>query len=193
MRTLREVIRRDRKPFRELTKLFFRRFLENDLISLDADTRPSLVNILALVAAPGVFLPVLELVLYAAAYYTPLPERDLGSLQEKAFYLCFSMTALGIATVLEWDTLLPDRRDYAVLRPLPVRLGTILAAKIAALAGFWAILTIAINGFSSLVFPMAVLQREGFAALVWFIRCHVLAVLPAMPSFSWRSSRCKAC
>jgi hypothetical protein len=148
MRAVREWMGREKQPVRELVKLFFRRFLENGLICLDGDTKPALVNILALLAAPGIFLPVLELLAYAAAYQRPFYVRDMASIPEKALYLCFSMTALGIATVLEWDTLVPDRRDYAVLRPLPLRPGTILAAKIAAVAGFWGILTLVINAFA---------------------------------------------
>ena len=174
---MRECIEREKQPFSELVRLFFRRFLENDLICLDGDTKPALVNILALLAAPGIFFPVLELLAYAAAYQRPFLVRDLVSMPEKALYLSFSMTALGIATVLEWDTLVPDRRDYMVLRPLPLRLGTILAAKIAAVAGFWVILTLVMNAFATVVFPMAVVQNEGFNTLARFIGCHALAVL----------------
>ena len=177
MRAVGEWMGREKQPFSELVRLFFRRFLENDLICLDGDTKPALVNILALLAAPGVFFPVLELLAYAAAYQRPFYVRDMASIPEKALYLCFSMTALGIATVLEWDTLVPDRRDYAVLRPLPLRLGTILAAKIAAVAGFWGILTLVINAFATVVFPIAVVQNEGFTTLIRFIGCHALAVL----------------
>jgi len=100
MRAVREWMGREKQPFRELVKLFFRRFLENGLICLDGDTKPALVNILALLAAPGIFLPVLELLAYAAAYQRPFYVRDMASIPEKALYLCFSMTALGIATVL---------------------------------------------------------------------------------------------
>ena len=177
MPALLESIRREKKQFTSLVKLFFGGFLDNDLIGLDGDTRPALINVLALLAAPGIFLPVLELMMYAWAYYVPLAQRDLGAIPEKAFYLCYSMTALGIATVLEWDTLMPDRRDYTVLRPLPLRLGTILAAKIAALAGFWVILTLAVNAFSTLAFPLAVVQKDGLVRLIWLIRCHAVAVL----------------
>lgn len=165
------------RQFRELARLFFGRFLENDLICLDGDTTATLSNILALLAAPGVILPVLEHFIYARFPGSPLYIWDFRSLQEKAFYVCFSMTVLGIVIALEWDSLIPDRRDFTVLRPFPIRLRTLLASKAAALAAFWGVFTLLINGFSSLTFPMVVVQDGGFARLAWFIRCHALAVL----------------
>ena len=48
--------------------------------------------------------------------------RDLASLGEKEFFICFSMTVMGLVTVIEWEMLFPDRRDYANLTPLPIRL-----------------------------------------------------------------------
>jgi hypothetical protein len=165
------------RQFRELTRLFFGRFLENDLICLDGDTTATLSNILALLAAPGLILPVLEHFIYARFPGHPLYIWDFRSLQEKTFYVCFSMTVLGIVVALEWDSLVPDRRDFNVLQPFPIRPRTLLAAKAAALAGFWGVFTLLINGISSFTFPMVVVQDGGFARAAWFIRCHVLAVL----------------
>jgi hypothetical protein len=179
MGALQDSLRRERKQFRELVKLFFNKFRENDLICLEGDTSSTLINILALLAAPGVFFPLLENFVYGPMYTTPLWVRDLHSLPDKGLYLSFSMTVLGILVVLEWDTLLPDRRDYNVLQPFPIRLGTILAAKIAALAGLWAVFTVAINAFSTVVFPMIVVQTEDLRSVTWFIRGHALAVLAA--------------
>jgi len=167
------------RQLRELTRLFYRRFLENDLICLDGDTTATLANVLGLVAAPGIFFPMLEYWLYALMNHMPLYYRDLYALPEKALYIGFSMTLLGLITVLEWDTLLPDQRDYTVLRPFPVRLGAILAAKVAALAGLWAVFTVAINGFSTAAFPAMVVQRDPLANLLWFIRAHGIAIVAA--------------
>lgn len=169
----------DRRQFRQLVRLFFGRFLENDLICLDGDTTATLSNILALLAAPGVILPVLEQFVYARFPGSPLYIWDFRSIQEKAFYLGYSMSVLGIVLALEWDSLMPDRRDFTVLRPFPIRLRTLLAAKAAALLGFWAVFTLLINGISSIMFPVVVVQDAGFSRAFWFIRCHIVAVLAA--------------
>lgn len=165
--------------FRELTRHFFSRFFDNDLVSLDADMRSTVVNILAILAAPGMLLPFLFLSKYVRLQDEPLYVRDLASLGEKEFFICFSMTVMGLVTVVEWDMLFPDRRDYANLTPLPIRLGTMFGAKLAALLGFLTIFSLAINAFSPVMFPAVVIQKGSLAALAAFARCHVLAVLAA--------------
>src|SRR5207249_3154362 len=82
-----------------------------------------------------------------------------------------------IVTVLQWDTLLLDQRDYAVLRPLPVRLATVLAAKMGTLAFFWLVFTVILNAVSAVMFPVALVQYDGLPLLLWMIRVHVVAVV----------------
>lgn len=168
-----------RRQFSELSRLFFDRFLENDLISLNGDSGASLASVLALLAMPGLFLPFFEFVQFSSVplCYLPLWARDLASLPDKAIYVALSMTVAGIATVLEWDAILPDRRDCAILRPLPVGLATLFSAKLAALLKFWSILAFAVNGAAILFFPLAVIQKSTFAELVWFAACHSMAVI----------------
>lgn len=167
------------RTFRELSRLFFGRFLENDLICLDGDTSATLAGVLALLAAPGLFIPFFEFVNYgsAPACYFPWYLRDLASIPDKALHVALAMTVLGIVTVLEWDAILPDRRDYAVLRPLPIRLSVLFAAKVFSLVRFWAVFTVVISALPAIFFPIAVVQKGSFDILAWFIRCHVVAVL----------------
>jgi len=120
--------------FRELARHFFSRFFDNDLVAVntdEADMRATVVNILAILAAPGMLLPFLFLTKYTKLQEAPMYVRDLASLGEKEFFICFSMTVMGLVTVIEWEMLFPDRRDYANLTPLPIRLRTMFA-KIAA-------------------------------------------------------------
>ena len=160
------------QQFRELRRLFFSRFLENDLIALDGDTHGALTGIFALLMAPGLFLPFFEFVRFSSypLGFLAWQDRDLASLPDKALHLGLSMTVLGIVTVLEWDALLPDRRDYAVLRPLPIRIRTLFAAKLAALAQFWLLFTLLTSGLAAVLFPMAVVQTSGLPELLRFHR-----------------------
>src|SRR5450755_1805515 len=144
--------------FRELSRHFFSRFFDNDLVSADGDMRSAVVNILAMLSAPGMLLPFLFMTKYSSLQRQPMWVRDLASLGEKEFFICFSMTVMGLVTVIEWEMLFPDRRDYANLTPLPIRLGTMFAAKMAALLGFLTIFTVAINAFSPVMFPAVVSQ-----------------------------------
>lgn len=168
-----------RHQFRELYRLFFGRFLENDLICLDGDTTGTLTGILALLAAPGLFLPFFEFVQFGSAplCFLDWRARDLVALPDKALHLGLAMAVLGIVTVLEWEAILPDRRDTAVLRPLPVSLFTLFTARLAALLKFWCIFIIVLGGLSSVLFPMAVLQKGSTFELLWYIKAHAVALL----------------
>jgi hypothetical protein len=129
--------------FRELARLFAGRFLENDLICVDGDTRGTLIGVLSLLIAPGVFGPMLTYLQFGSAplCFMPWQARDMVAIPHKLLHIALSMTALGLFTVFEWDAILPDRRDVAVLRPFPVGLGTLFAAKVSALFLFWGVLT----------------------------------------------------
>jgi hypothetical protein len=168
--------------FRELARHFFSRFFDNDLVganSEDADMRATVVNILAMLAAPGMLLPFLFMSKYVKLQDAPMYVRDLASLGEKEFFICFSMTVMGLVTVIEWEMLFPDRRDYANLTPLPIRLRTMFGAKIAALLAFLAIFSLAINAFSPVMFPAVVLQTGSVLNVIPFARCHIVSILAA--------------
>jgi hypothetical protein len=80
---------------------------------------------------------------------------------DRTAYLSFSMLVMGAVTVLEWDALFPDRRDYASLVPLPIHSRTIFLAKIAALVLFLVAFTVSVNAVSTVMFP-AVSYRGPF-------------------------------
>ena len=165
--------------FRELARHFFSRFFDNDLIAADGDMRSAVVNILAMLAVPGMLLPFLFMSKYTKLQFEPMYVRDLASLGEKEFFICFSMTVMGLVTVIEWEMLFPDRRDYANLTPLPIRLSVMFGAKMAALLAFLTIFTVAINAFSPVMFPAVVAQKGSLAMLAGFARCHIVSVLVA--------------
>ncbi len=172
-------MQRELFQFRQLVGHFFSRFFDNDLVAIDADMRSTVVNVLAMLAAPGMLLPFLFLSKYVKLQDEPMYVRDLASLGEKEFFICFSMTVMGLVTVIEWEMLFPDRRDYANLTPLPIRLSTMFGAKIAALLAFLAIFSLAINAFSPVMFPAVVTQKGALAIMLVFARCHVISVLAA--------------
>src|SRR5450755_4121358 len=170
------VLENEMSQFRELARHFFSRFFDNDLVALGesaGDMRATVVNILAMLAAPGMLLPFLFLSKYVKLQDAPMYVRDLASLGEKEFFICFSMTVMGLVTVIEWEMLFPDRRDYANLTPLPIRLGTMFASKMAALLGFLTIFTVTINAFSPVMFPAVVAQKGTWEVLIAFARCHI--------------------
>jgi hypothetical protein len=170
-----------KQQFRELARLFAGRFLENDLICVDGDTRGTLIGVLSLLIAPGVFLPLLEYLQFGSwpLGYLSWQVRDMAAIPHKLLHIALSMTVLGLFTVFEWDAMLPDRRDVAVLGPFPVSLGTTFAAKVSALVLFWSIFTLAVDGISSVFFSVAVVQTAPAGVLPRFIAAHSTALVTA--------------
>jgi hypothetical protein len=75
--------------------------------------------------------------------------------------------------VFEWDALFPDRRDYLILTPLPIRAPVVFIAKLTALCLFLSLFAFAVNVFGTLLFPVA----TGAPDLPNAILAHVAGVL----------------
>ena len=170
-----------RTPYVLLTKLFLRQFLENDLISPEADR----TQLLAVVGALSVSLTLFISALMSAGYLGPLMTPGLAavqSLDDKFFYLALAMVVTALVAASQWDVLAIDPRDAAILEPLPVQAGTIRRAKISAIAILGGAVACALNVFPSLVFPWMLVfnfrQMSAFA-LLGLVAVHALATVAA--------------
>lgn len=146
--------------------------------------RLSIGSVLALLALPAVLIiPAFLLPKYALTAFGAPAAREAATWFDKLFYLSWSMTAMGLVTVLQWDALFPDRRDYAVLTPLPIRLRTVFAAKLSALLGFLAIFSLALASISPVLYPLIVMEAQPSSVTLGqtlrFIGAHTVAVLAA--------------
>ena len=84
---------------------------------------------------------------------------DIGrSWQEKNYIYTLMMLVFGVVTLLEWDVLFPDRRDFVNLTPLPVRLRTVFSAKLASFILFVALFSTAMMSLSSVLFSIYLTQ-----------------------------------
>ncbi len=138
-----------------MTRNFFARFFENDLLSPQADFHATISQALGLLATPGLFVPLLLLPM--------LMDPDVArSWEIKLIFVFFSMLVMGALSILEWDALMLDHRDQIILMPLPVRPRTIFAAKFAALAVFLIIFSVDVNAGSMLLLPP--LEAQGRTA-----------------------------
>src|SRR5436853_1977737 len=89
------------------------------------------------------------------------------------------MLVMGAVTGLEWDTLFPDRRDYAALVPLPISARDIFLAKVAALGLFLGAFTAIVNAVSTIMYPVISYRSVGSSGIIWTIIVHGLSVLAA--------------
>jgi hypothetical protein len=179
-----------------LTRHFFRRLFRNDMIDFEDQMKERLIVVLALLA---VFFGWASLLLLFKYHFVPDINR---SWQEKNYVFTLMMLVFGLATLLEWDVLFPDRRDFLNLTPLPVRLRTVFAAKLASFFMFIGFFSMATMSLSAGLFSIYLTQwrsntiglavryigahlAAGFAAAfvvffgVVFLQLLLMALLPA--------------
>jgi hypothetical protein len=150
---------REHHQFRHMTRNFFARFFESDVLSPQTDFRATLSQALGLLAAPGLIVSLLL-----------LPLLDLDAARNwpiELISVLFSILVMGVLSVLEWDALMLDQRDQAILMALPVRPRTIFVAKFAALALFLVIFSVDVNAGSILLLPL----EMGSGSLLNLVRC----------------------
>jgi hypothetical protein len=130
-----------------LIEHFFRRFFDSDTVKVEGETLTTVIRAVSTVAVPGLMVSFFLLNQY--------PRRSLwGSIEDQYFFVLFSFVVMGAAAVFEWEMLFPDRLDFLVLSPLPVKPLQLLAAKAAALIIFLSIFLAGSNVFGTLVLPL---------------------------------------
>jgi len=125
---------------------FFRRFFDNDTVQPEGDTRTTVVRALAAAAAPGLIVA-----FWVINKYAWLPAWD--AIDARCFFVVLSFVAIGAIAVFEWEMLFPDKLDFLVLTPLPIRPLQMFAAKATALLGFLGMFLFATNMCATEVLP----------------------------------------
>jgi hypothetical protein len=171
-----------RRPFPHLVLHFFERFFDSELIGETGEGSLSITAALALLAVPGMLMPLFLFDKYSSllAYFRRQRRPDvlIACIPDQYLFVSFAMTVTGIVAVLKWDSLFPDRRDFLNLAILPVSLLRILYAKVLALVVLLLVFVLDINGISSITFPAIVTGSGGANPLVLF-QGHVLSVFAA--------------
>jgi len=156
---------------RTIAKATFDGFLQSDLVPQGMQA-PALIWAAAFFVAPALFLPVQAINKYMMIrrFFPERLEETLWS--DRMVYLLMSAGAVGVVSVVLWDTLFPARRDAFVLTPLPVPLSAQMLGRLAGLAGLCVAFVIALNALPSILFPItssgsfAEMPRRMFAHAV---------------------------
>lgn len=154
------------KPFTRLVHHSIERVMQGGGESGELDF--GIGAMLALLAVPGAF---------ASFGASPADEY---------FFIVLAMVATGAVAIWKWDALIPDRRDYVNLAPLPIPAKHFLYANLAALLIVAAALGLDLNAASSVLFPLfAVGSHSSFRYMAMFFATHLFSVfLASMFSFS---------
>jgi hypothetical protein len=153
---------------------FLHRFIDNDLISPNADRHDAIVLIATSLAVPGLVVTVL---LIGSKYLFGIPTPALTSiaaLDDKFLYISVSMLVMALIGAVQWDALDLDARDEAILGPLPLTHVEIARAKLAALVIFVSAFAVALNAVPSIVFPLLLVAHfhVNIIAVVRLILTH---------------------
>ncbi len=163
-----------------LVKHFFGGFFDNDWLSRNQDMGAALAQIFGLIAAPGLLIPMILYPFYELAAGMPSFQREMALLQHKCFFICFSMLVTGFVSIIEWDALFPNARDYRILTPLPVPARTVFAAKFTALFLFLLSFGVVVNAFSPVMFPVTSLSAAEKSPSLTDIFCLGMAHAAAL-------------
>jgi hypothetical protein len=169
-------------PFVRLVFHFFNRSFTGELLSSQSDLQLGIGGILALLVLPGAALPLLLLPKYSSFLRWLVGIRhfdyNTASIPDKYTLLALTMVISGIVAVIKWDSLFPDRLDYANFAPLPSGALQIFIAKLVALWLFIGLFVFALNVTSTIFFPIVVMGEQGnFHAWTRFTSAHVIATV----------------
>ena len=163
-----------------LTRHFLRRFLENDLISPEADRLQLLVVVGAGAICTTLFISTVLSFNYVGVPHTP-GQVAILALNDRFFYLALSMVVLALVAVAQWDSLVVDARDAAILEPLPVRASTVRRAKLAAVSILGAAVALAVNLAPTIIFPWLMVFGQPLRVIdmVTLMVVHLLVTVAA--------------
>jgi len=147
----------EKRQFRALYRVFLLRIVNLELLSAEGDPVRLLGQLAALLAAISMTfcLPLIVMGGYSAGFALTM-EHCLPAT---------TMLVTGILSILNWDSILPDRQDVLILGPLPVEPRTIFLAKLAAIAHLIGLSVFAVNAFSGLLWPLYFGSNGGILAL----------------------------
>jgi hypothetical protein len=167
----------ERRQTRLLTRAFFSRMFESELMPPGVPQVRLLVSVAAFLGAPALILPLLLLKKYVWLWTEPA--QRVAMAQDRTLALLLSMTATAFITLVLWENIFPDRRDSRSLGVLPVRNRSFVLARLSAIVLVFSLLFLLTTALSSLSFAvlasMAFLP-DGFARVA---AAHFLAVSAA--------------
>jgi len=140
--------------------------------------------LLGLLALPGVFTSLFLADKYGSLFQVLRGDVDfdpyVASLPDDYFFIALSMVVTASVAVWKWDSLLPDRRDYANLAPLPIPSHRFLIANLLALLFLTVVLSVDVNAASTVLFPLVVCgSHSSFGYFATFLSAHLSCLLLA--------------
>jgi hypothetical protein len=164
--------------FGVLMRHFLDRFFGNEFASADGDAKTRLVQVACALGIPGLAV---SMYLYPL-YHLPRghgrlsnywgPRSYWAQAGDHCFFVLYTMVAMGVVAIFEWDLLFPDLLDVFVLSSLPVKAVRLLLARVTAILLLIAAAILASSFLPPLVLPAATDPPNLFR----FLAAHCTAV-----------------
>jgi hypothetical protein len=140
--------------------------------------------ILAVLAAPGAFVSIIVSDRYGSLLRFLRGEvvrfnPYTASVSDEYFFIVLAVVVPAAVAVWKWDRLLPDRRDFLNLAPLPIAGRVSFSANLSAILFLAFLLSIDVNAVSCVLFPVFVTAQVTFGVFLEFFATHAIAVLLA--------------
>ena len=160
---------------------FFRRFFDNDTLSIEGETETTVIRALALAAVPGLMVAFWLL----PNYHSDPPYRSLWAVAaDRYFFVLYGFAVMGIVTTFEWEMLFPDRADFLILLPLPLKSRDLFVAKGRALLAFLGMFLVAANIFPLILYSAESTHRKGSYAQTVAAHCSATFLAGIFAAFT---------
>ncbi|HXI27680.1 MAG TPA: hypothetical protein VNG89_04645 [Vicinamibacterales bacterium] len=180
LRSLREFASRvPRSQFETLCRAFFAQFFSSETVTSDEQLQKAMAGVLAFLITPALFSPIQMAASFEIAAIRFPEMLESMTRQMATVYITYSMVGVGVIAAVMWDSLSFDRRDAMVLGPLPLRVATVIGAKITALALFLLIVAFAVNVMTAVPFSMVAGNHKAAVGVARHFVAHMAATMSA--------------
>jgi hypothetical protein len=159
-----------------IARATFDGFLQSDLMPSGMQA-PALIWAAAFLVAPSLCLPAVYMVKYPfiRKYMPHMVELSLWG--DRLLFLLLSAGAVGLISVVLWDTLFPARRDAFVLTQMPIPLSIQMVGRLSGLLMLFLGFTLALNVIPAVAFPAV--SAGAFIQIPRAIVGHIVASIAA--------------
>ena len=166
---------------RLLTQHFLERFLENDLLSPDADHHQGIALVCGGLLTLGLCLSVFSSLKFLFMPFQSPGRTALLAVGDRLVFVTLAMIVLAFVAVATWEALSLDPRDTALLGPLPIERAVLARAKLRAIAILAGSFSLIASGLSSLFHPTLMVAKLpiGMVPALALIVVHLLVTLGA--------------
>ena len=115
-----------------LTRMFFGRMFESDLMPAGLPQVQLLIGVVAFLGAPSFAAPILMAKKYVWFAHDPVQLSAVAA-TDRTIAMLLAILAIGVVTLVIWEGIFPDKRDGRILGVLPISIATLVIARLSAL------------------------------------------------------------